>query len=326
LDLTQAEAVLGLIDARHERQFATALEQLAGGLSGPLGRLREELLELLAHLEAGLDFATEDIEFITAGELEAQLAAAAEHVASITARMQTRLENAEAPRVVLYGWPNVGKSSLFNALARREQALVSPLAGTTRDYLTAELCLDGLDCRLVDTAGVELFQQDSTLAAAARQMRGAQESAADLLILCLDSTRPLNEWEHRELASVIDGRLIVLTKIDHPSAAIAPSPEALPTSAVSGAGLDLLRKRIARELCSGPYGEAVASTAVRCRDSLHLAAECLERARELAARGGFEELVAAEVRTALEEIGRVVGAVYTDEVLDRIFSRFCIGK
>lgn len=327
LDLTQAEAVLGLIDARHERQFETALQQLAGGLSGPLSRLRERLLELLAHLEAGLDFATEDIQFITPAELDAQLFEAANWVTAIVAQLQTRHEGSELPQVVLLGWPNVGKSSLFNALAGQEHAIVSPLAGTTRDYLTVELHEAGQPFRLIDTAGVE-SSDCQTIQAAAQQMRHAQQAAAQLRLLCLDSTRSWNDWEREQLLHGAAEQLVVLTKADEPDRLSCDVPHnGLLTSAKTGSGLSLLRQRIAEELGLRTLAvNAVASTAARSSDSLRLADEALRRARTLAMAGGNEELVALEVRAALEGIGQVVGAVYTDDVLDRIFSRFCIGK
>lgn len=327
LDLTQAEAVLGLIDAQHQRQFETALKQLAGGLSGPLNRLRDRLLELLAHLEAGLDFATEDIQFITPAALDSQLREAAECVAAAATQMQSRHEASELPRVVLLGWPNVGKSSLFNALAGQEHAIVSPLAGTTRDYLAVELHEAGKPFRLIDTAGVEA-SEGTTIHAAAQHMRHEQQAAAQLRVLCLDSTRPLNDWERKQLLHNATPRIVVLTKTDEPPGhdGIAPS-DALLTSAKTGRGMAALRMHITETLAQNELAaDAVFSTAVRCQDSLRLADESLLRARKLASAGGNEELVALEVRAALEGIGQVVGAVYTDDILDRIFSRFCIGK
>lgn len=323
LDLTQAEAVLGLIDARHDGQFAAALAQLAGGMSRPLHHLREQLLDLLAHLEAGLDFAGEDIEFITPAELDGQLQQAVQQVESIRIRMQARLETDDLPRVVLIGWPNVGKSSLFNALAGQERAIVSPVAGTTRDYLCADLQLRQMRYRLIDTAGVEPGDSTSVLFEAQRH-RTEQQSTSTLEVLCLDGARLLNAWERELLTSDVN-RLVVTTKADLPCVVAGLPTCVVHTSAATSTGLEALRERIAEMLCDRTELHAVASTAVRCQNSLGLAAECLARARALTV-GGFEELVAAEVRTALEEIGKVVGAVYTDDILDRIFSRFCIGK
>ena len=155
IDLTQAEAVLGVIDAADPRQLQTALGQLAGGLAGPLHQTRAELLELLAHLEAGFDFAEEDISFITTDELARRLASAAERVAALLEKMKSRKLAELAVKAVLIGRPNAGKSSLFNALLRRSGQLVSPTPGTTRRIL-AELDLDGVKCQLIDTAGIDL--------------------------------------------------------------------------------------------------------------------------------------------------------------------------
>jgi tRNA modification GTPase len=355
LDLTQAEAVLGVIDATGRRDFQVALAQLAGGLAGPLAELRGSLLDLLAHLEAGLDFVGEDIEFISAAELRRQLAAATEQVERLAEQTRSRLETAEAPRVVLTGWPNVGKSSLFNALAGRAEALVSDQAGTTRDYLTAEVDCEGLPCQLVDTAGAD--PGSAGIAAAAEAQRAGQQQAAHVEILCLDATRPLNAWERAQLAHDCPQRIVVLTKADlvaefagippvsDPVAEIARIPpgqfarfaanlrssgefryEMLSTSSRTGMGLARLKRRIREVLESAAAGGVVAATALRCRDSLRLASECLGRAGDLAQGESGDELIAAELRVALEALGQVAGAVYTDDLLDRIFSRFCIGK
>jgi tRNA modification GTPase len=342
IDLTQAEAVLGVIDARGQLELRAALAQLAGGLAAPLASLRESLLELLAHLEAGLDFVEVDIAFITAEELDSQLAAAEEKVRRVAAQMVGRSRSGDEPRVVLGGWPNVGKSSLLNALAGAEAAIVSDLPGTTRDYVGVRTRLDGLECRLIDTAGVDVSLGDEThndgeagdkavaaaVARAAQSRTEQQAGDADLVLFCLDASRPLNDWERGELtASPNTARLCVLTKSDLPRRSDLHT-EAISTSSRSGAGLDALRRAIRRELEISLASDAarVAATALRCRESLRLAAEGLARARDLACHELGEELVAAEVRAALNELGQVVGAVYTDDLLDRIFSRFCIGK
>ena len=167
LDLTQAEAVLGVIDAAGSDELNTALAQLAGGLARPLHHLREDLLQLLAELEAGLDFIEEDIRFIPQAEVLQRLQAAGSLLAAVGQQMKSRHSSIELKHVALVGPPNVGKSSLFNALVacycdsegpksrRPVSALVSPLRGTTRDYLTATISLDGARCQLVDTAGLD---------------------------------------------------------------------------------------------------------------------------------------------------------------------------
>jgi tRNA modification GTPase len=329
LDLTQAEAVLGAVDAGDPAEFDVALAQLAGGLAGPLGKLRDELLNLLAHLEAGFDFADEDLPFITRREIDEGLAAASAVVADLAGRMDARHATGELPRMVLVGWPNVGKSSLFNALLGKTGALVSDLPATTRDYLTAEIDLHGVRCLLVDTAGVEI--DPAGPAAAIRQAAQAgsagQARGADVEILCLDASRPLNGWERAQLAAGAGSRLVVLTKTDRAAETDFAGP-AIPTSSAAGRGLAELRGQLRAAAISARLsgGRVVAATAIRCHESLRRAGASLGLAREILAAGDGEELVAAEIRTALEALGMVVGATCTDDLLDRIFSRFCIGK
>lgn len=328
LDLTQAEAVLGVIDAHGERQLQSALSQLAGGVSGPLQALRSQLLDALAHLEAGLDFVEEDIEFITSAELLAQLGAGRRLVDELVGQMESRTSATSAARVVLYGWPNVGKSSLLNALAGEAAAIVSPVAGTTRDYVVRRANIGGIDCELVDTAGVELLDETASIAARAQSMTGEQTRDAEIRILCLDASRPLNAWEQSQVAESVDGdRLIVFTKSDLQFASSPVSPPIF-TSSISRAGIDDLRSAIAASISrqAAESQSVVANTAARCRESLAHAGSFLQHAATLVDCGAGEELVAAELRAALDELGRVVGAIYTDDILDRVFSRFCIGK
>jgi len=329
IDLTQAEAVLGVIDAADSAQFHVALDQLAGGLAGPLAQLRDDLLDLLAHLEAGFDFADEDLPFITPEELNSQLAGASQTVAKLARRMESRREASDLVRVVLVGWPNTGKSSLFNALAQKTGALVSELPATTRDYLTAEIDLGGATCLVIDTAGIEP-EPSGPAAEISRAVQAAasrQREAAHVSILCLDSTRPLNWWERSQLAADAADRLLVLTKIDLPRQTDF-NERAIATSSLTGEGIHTLRNELREAVLAvgASGGDVVAGTAVRCGESLRLAAESLERAHRIVRDAGGEELVAAEIHVALGELGKVVGAVYTDDVLDRIFSRFCIGK
>lgn len=328
LDLTQAEAVLGVIDAKGQQQLAVALEQLAGGLAAPLNGLRDRLLDLLAHLEAGLDFVEEDIEFVTADELEHALGQAGDEIERIAARMTARGETAPEARVVLIGWPNVGKSSLFNALIGGEGAIVSDVAGTTRDYVCVRHTIAEVACLLIDTAGVQPFGPIADIAAEAQTMTSEQQQQAALQLFCLDATRRLNPWERAALAADDSShRIVVVTKIDAGESTDFTGP-AIRTSSQTHAGLDELRHEIRRRVLEqeGGVSSVVGSTAVRCGESLRLAHAGLERARQLVTSGFGDELVAAELRGALDELGKVVGVVYTDDILDRVFSRFCIGK
>jgi tRNA modification GTPase len=331
IDLTQAEAVLGVIDAANRNQLQVALAQLAGGLARPLGQLRSDLLDLLADLEAGLDFVEDDIRFVTPDELNRRLAAAAETIDQIAAQLAGRDAVTARPRVVLIGYPNVGKSSLFNSLVGNAAALVSTQAGTTRDYLSATIDARGMSIELIDTAGIwgdrsngSGPRDENSIDDLAQEISSAQFVQADLRLLCIDSTRPLNGWERLQLTTL--QTLPILTKCDQ-----ARLCELLPgetvTSSLVMTGMEELLRAIHDCLASSP-GErlAVAGTAARARESIRTASVCLAEARRLVESDYGDELVATEIRSALLELGKIVGAVYTDDLLDRIFSRFCIGK
>jgi tRNA modification GTPase len=346
VDLTQAEAVLGVIDAADPRQLQTALGQLAGGLARPLHKLRDDLLELLAHLEAGFDFAEEDISFITTGELERQLASAQEQVSTLLEKMSSRNVVETAAKAVLIGRPNAGKSSLFNSLIKKSGALVSSLPGTTRDYLSAELDLDGLKCQLIDTAGIEnnlssplgRGEGSEGIESAAQSAAHGQHRQATVRVLCLDAASKPNDWEQEQIENGDSSSIVIaLTKIDVRGAdcqsaanrrQVGNLSHAIATSSITGEGIDLLREELQRKIFTldSAQAEVVTGTAARCRESLTGAKESLQHARALLQQQAGEEFIAGEIRLALEELGRVVGTVYTDDVLDRIFSRFCVGK
>jgi tRNA modification GTPase len=344
LDLTRAEAVLGVIDATDIGELTTALTQLAGGLARPLQQLREDLLQLLAELEAGLDFVDEDIEFISRARTLERLNAAEEQLSHVGQQLRSRRSPTVLNQVVMVGLPNVGKSSLFNAIVRQcsnrlraqpssaAAALVSPQRGTTRDYLTAAISLDGIECVLVDTAGVEEADDGmSDIESSAQELSADRRRRATIRIGCLDATS-CTELTNSEYD------LIALTKADlnddaanRRSDLIANESDltVIATSSRTGVGVvelcGAIRNRIARETSSKPVG-AIFTTAERCSESVRLAGESIQTAAKLTEAGAGEELVASELRVALAELGKVVGTVYTDDLLDRIFRTFCIGK
>lgn len=335
IDLTQAEAVLGVIDATDRSSLETALAQLAGGLSKPLDDLRNQLLNLLAELEAGLDFADEDIEFISREELAVNLQRAEATLSAALYQLESRDSSDDVACVVLTGPPNAGKSSLFNALLERyaeesskSVAIVSEIPGTTRDYVSARLDLGSFPIELIDTAGAEdlsevaLGSSDSSagISIAAQQAMRAQIDAASLILQCVTSDQsPLAPSEERWNGETLH----IATKCD-----LAPCEHRgmLACSSVTGVGLERLAAVIAERLqLSDENASGVASTAARCRVSLEQAQQSIEAAKSLCLAGG-EELISAELRTALDRLAEVVGAVYNDDILDRVFSQFCIGK
>jgi tRNA modification GTPase len=337
IDLTQAEGVLGVIDAQGRGDLDAALDQVAGGLSRPLHPIREDLLSLLAELEAGLDFVEEDIEFISRQSLTDRIASAQAVVTATRSQLSDRDQRSEVPRIVLVGAPNAGKSSLFNALLDRygdgdaASSIVSARPGATRDYVIGRLQIGDMQCELVDTAGIDDVQSAS-IAEAAQAASGVQRRAADLRLLCIEAGGEFQAPDQ-------DGEVLVFTKIDQKSTdapALASGTEVLlatnrsiACSSVTGAGLADLAARIRAEI--GRLGDrhesgaAVAATSARCHGSLQRADESLQAAAALVA-AGCDELLAAEIRSALDALGEIVGAICADDVLDRVFGQFCIGK
>ncbi|MGH7127859.1 MAG: tRNA modification GTPase [Planctomycetaceae bacterium] len=334
MDLVQAEAVLGVIEADDHVELEAALRQLAGGLSGRLAGVRRDLIDLLADLEAGLDFVEEDIEFLSRDDLLRRLRGARDALAELKRQSEARMHTNVRRQVVLAGLPNAGKSTLFNALAGGEIALVSDVQGTTRDYLRADLDWQGVAIELIDTAGWESGAAD--IAAQAQSLRSEQVQRADLILWCtaVNLAEPLRPVD-AELIAQLRGQgrpvLHVVTKADldlsrDENRETSAGDDIVAVSVPSQSGLEDLRAAAISELSVARRGERqlLGTTAARCRDSLAAAVAALERAAEAADLG--EELVAVEVRLALDRLGRILGSVYTDDILDRIFSRFCIGK
>ncbi|MEN0111840.1 MAG: GTPase, partial [Planctomycetota bacterium] len=322
LDLTQAEAVLGVIDAGDRESLDAALGRMAGGLSAPLHALRAELLSLLADLEAGLDFVEEeDVRFVEAEELLRRLAYAEDSIAAAAKQAAGRDAADRLPRVAIVGPPNVGKSRLFNALTERlgvgeaTPSLVADAAGVTRDPVEAELLVGGVRFLLVDTAGDDAAAAIDAIDAAARASATAERDAADLVLRCAPAPTV------GDTSALGDGVFAVATMADRVERNAIPTGW-LATSAATGEGLDDLAAAIGAGLRASDSPSA--GVADHTRTGLALAADALARAVEAAPLG--DELVALELRAALDAVGRVVGEVVTDEVLGEVFGRFCIGK
>lgn len=329
VDLLQAEAVLGVIDAPDEHTLRMALAQLAGGVSQRLAEVHEQLLLDLADLEAGLDFVEEDIEFVSRGEFGARLHRAVNFLERLLEQATHRMPAQARARVVLAGPPNAGKSTLFNALVGRAAALVSASRGTTRDYLSAAVMWDGQEIELVDTAGIE--ESGDMVLAAAGDAREKLLATADVVLICLPADASVAEQaQHRALRALTAAdraaTLVVSTKADLVDCDAGDADVSV--SARTGAGLDQLMARVVTcvHRREEHAGELLGSTGARCRDSLRQALAAIGEARRLAGNSAGDELIAVELREALDHLGRIVGRVYTDDVLDRIFSRFCIGK
>jgi tRNA modification GTPase len=283
-----------------------------------LQTLREDLLTLLADVEAGLDFADEDIRFVQPEELLKALAGALAHLKLLGRQLEQRGVAGRPFRAVLAGRPNAGKSSLFNALGGGT-ALVSPEPGTTRDYLVGRLDLGGVVVELVDTAGWQ--EGEGTVGEQAQALGREQAGHADLVLLCLEAGSPAGRAETALLGQGHPPVVGVVTKCDRAEGMAG----LLATSAITGAGLEALRGLLAERARSRPE-PALAPSWSRCRHHVEACVSHLRRAHAVVLFEDPPELLALELREALEQLGEMVGAVYTDDLLDRIFSRFCIGK
>lgn len=336
LDLTQAEAVLGVIEAEGRGSLDHALRQLAGNLSRPMELLRGQLLDLLADVEAGLDFVDEDIQFISDSDLVTRLRTIATSIAQTRQQLTGRTRDKSQCVVALRGLPNAGKSRLINALVGHDAAIVADLAGTTRDVVSVPLQWSGQNLVLMDTAGIESNDGDSPVEQISHQAQLHAQRAgreADIRLWCVDRAAP--DWDEpcaamRTLAddkrrTAID--LWVATKCDQVDHVKLPEPW-ICTSSLTGAGIESLRHRIvdaARSLDPSD-STSIIGTASRCIGSLSSAESAIESAIDYVDGGDGHEYVASELRLAAAALGEVTGAVYTDDVLDRVFSRFCIGK
>ena len=332
LDLAQAEAVADLIQSRGERALRNALEQLEGGLSRRIDALRSAALDLLAPLEAFIDFG-EDVP--VAPGTHALLRGLAEINVGIDAllggRERARLMS-EGATVVLAGRPNVGKSSLLNALSGQDRALVHETPGTTRDIVDIELSLGGIPVRLVDTAGLRRTTDPVESAGVDRARRAAE--SAQLSLLVLDGSQPPTP-EDREAVALIAASpaLIVRNKSDagdDPAGAEFAGGLGAPvvrTSARTGAGVPELRARLA-ELLGAAVGadEGIVMTRARHYDALSRARSAFQRAAEAIVAEAFADMVACELREGIGCFGEITGQAVAPEILDRIFNSFCIGK
>jgi tRNA modification GTPase len=267
-------------------------------------------------------------------ELIERLSNALDAVARLSQQAQARLQTTGRWRVVLTGLPNAGKSCLFNALAGEEAAIVSPIKGTTRDVLVANVDFEGVGVELIDTAGWEA--SPSEMMKAAEEKRLEQSLKADVLVLCIakDLSAEESAWNRKQIAELHAQNhpcLVVRTKADLPD--VAPSlletdSAAVRVSALTGQGLDEFKHRIALRVSQQSRGgrQLVGSTAARARESLFATEEALREGLAAAEQSAGEEIIALELHHALDHLGRILGTVLTDDILDRIFSKFCIGK
>ena len=335
LDLTQAEAVRDLIDAQTLTQARQAASQMGGALSRRAAPAKQSLVELIALLEAGIDFAEDDIDVTP----QAEVARRIEEIAPPLAALETSFARGrivhDGLTMAIVGRPNVGKSSLFNRLAERDRAIVTASPGTTRDLVSERISIGGIPIELVDTAGFregagQLLEEAERLG-----IRRSHEALADaaLVLIVLDATQPLNDEDKRLLAAV-DGRpaIVALNKSDlvanEKDSAFASelTTPTISTSALTGEGIAALRERILALATGGAAAEPGMLTNLRQHQAVATALSALADAAKANAGGIPHEMILLDLYRALWALDSLTGQTTSDDILNLIFSTFCIGK
>lgn len=337
LDLAQAEAVLDVIQAKSELARKNSLSQLSGQVSRCIAKLREEILGILVDIESGIDFSEDDIAVVGAAVYSDRLARVCLELDSVLERSFKGRIIREGLKVVIYGRPNVGKSSLLNAVLKEERAIVTSIAGTTRDTIEEPVSIKGLAVRLIDTAGILKHRDDIEKEALERTKRALESS--DLVLFVLDGSSPLTR-EDRELATQIAGKRAavvinkcdLLQKIDLGEVGGLFSSKPVFVSAQSGANICELEELIygsifsAEEPGPGIFQESVMVSNTRHIDILKSVRRSLEQAKSTIMSGMSLEFASVDIKKALDGLGTLTGEVFSEELLDAIFSKFCVGK
>lgn len=334
LDLSQAEAVIDLIHAHTAESHRQALAQLEGGLSQVIHAMREALLEVLAYVEGAMEFPEEDLELLPWDTLLAKADAVEARISALLETFYSGLVLREGVQVAIVGRPNVGKSSLFNALLAANRAIVTPIPGTTRDVLEEVVNLGGYPFRLADTAGIRA-SADPVEQEGIDRARTSLESA-DLVLLVLDRSEPLTAEDEEAIAAVQGKRVqVVLNKADLTPLLAAdelqvrfPEWPKMTVSCKERQGLVRLTEAMVEAVLRGQQRprQGPMLTKLRHWEALQHARQSLERAHDGMAQRLSGEFIALDLRDALEWLGEIVGLNYTEDLLDKIFSEFCIGK
>jgi tRNA modification GTPase len=331
IDLTQAEAVRDLIDSQTLYQAKVAAQQLDGALSRRLQPTKQKLVELIALLEAGIDFAEDDISVLPSAQI-------LEHIAAIRAPLEELTRSFSYGKIVhegltlaIVGRPNVGKSSLFNRLVERERAIVTATPGTTRDLVTETVSLGGIPIRLVDTAGIRRALDEAESIGIQKSLEALAD--ADLVLVVLDASQPTSP-EDATLFSQVQQRaaIIVQNKADLAPASASPSgygnKPTIQTSAITGQGIPELRETILQHVSgdAGTSSESGFLTSARHQRLVQDSIAALDAARTATHNRIPHEMILLDLYNALKALDEITGATTTDDILNLIFSRFCIGK
>ncbi|MFV8818904.1 tRNA uridine-5-carboxymethylaminomethyl(34) synthesis GTPase MnmE [Haliea sp. E17] len=333
LDLTQAEAIADLINSTTEQAALNATRSLQGAFSQRIHALVERVTRLRVYVEAAIDFPEEEIDFLADGQVQRQLQEIFDHLASVESEARQGTLVQEGMKLVIAGRPNAGKSSLLNALAGQDTAIVTPIEGTTRDVLREHIQIDGLPLHIVDTAGLRDSPDDIEREGIRRAWN--EMNSAHLILLVVDGSNTAVAQDPAQIWPAIREQLdrdipvcVILNKTDisgQPCALVERDGyTVISLSARTGEGLDLLRTHLKQ--CMGYAGEGSFSARRRHLSALAAARQALEAGRDQLEQAGAGELLAEDLRLCQDALGEITGAVTSDQLLGEIFSSFCIGK
>lgn len=332
ISLTQAEAVMDLISAKTEESMRIAVDQLRGGLSEKLGGLRNSLIEICAHAEAYIDFPEEEIKSKTLEEMVGRLGTVRDECEGLSRTFEEGRFFREGLSVAIIGRPNVGKSSLLNALLKRERAIVTAIPGTTRDTIEEYLNIHGLPVRIVDTAGIRSSSEAVEKEGIRRSIEALER--ADFVIAMLDGSEAMKDGDRDILEKIKEkNAVVVINKSDLPGMmnldeGMLQEKKYISISARDGEGLEELKSLVFQSILTDwkEGCEGIIVTNIRHKLALDRASASLARAIDITKTDQPLEILAIELRDALDRIGEITGEVTTEELLNKIFSDFCIGK
>jgi tRNA modification GTPase len=335
IDLAQAEAVMDIISSETEKAQRLALGQLEGGFSAKVEEFREKLIGILALIELALDFSGEDVEMPSGAGVLSEIRKIDRDIAAFSGTARGGMIVRYGSNVVICGKPNVGKSSLMNALLKHDRVIVTPIAGTTRDVVEESIILDGVKVRLSDTAGI-VDTEDRVEKEGIRRSR-EKLSSADLVIFMVDSSSGVTEQDIGIYNAAKNKKTVIAvnkTDLDEKvsarqAAEIFGNEDVIMISALKKRGLEELEKAVTKKLFSEsslPSGESPVIMNARHADCIEKAVSATRKAMETAESGGNFELIATDIREAAHYLGLITGKTIEDDVLSRIFSEFCIGK
>jgi tRNA modification GTPase len=336
IDLSQAEAVLDLIRSRTEQSSRIALEQLKGGLSTKIGLLRDRLTEICAHVEAHIDFPEDEIETATRQELMASIVDIRRELGMLSKTYEEARFFRDGLSTAIVGRPNVGKSSLLNTLLGKDRAIVAETPGTTRDLIEEYLNIKGLPLRIIDTAGIRDVEDIAEKEGVKRSLSSIRD--ADLVIAIFDSSEPLR-YEDFDVIKKLGFKktIFALNKVDlqsvidessFSSLIIHPSTMIIRISATRGDGLEELKEAVFNS-CIGDWKEereGILVTNIRHRTAIDSSMQYLDRSLDSLMERQPPEILALDLRDSLNSLGEIIGHVTTEDIINKIFSDFCIGK